>query len=304
LRCRVDALDSKQKGVNKNNSTEKKFMFTKIVGGLARTLSRNRWHSVINILGLTLGISCAVIIFSIVRFHLSYDTYHPQKDRIYRIVTERNRFGEKEFTAGTTYPLPEALRQDFPELEYVTIVDANTVAPVINVASADGSSRLFKEVNFAFADPDYFKIFKYDWIEGSPEQALDKEKTVVITESTAKKYFGGETALGKVLSVNGKYSVTVSGVIRDIAPNTDLPYKLIFSNRLGADAHAWTKWGSSFALSSSLIIAAIVMNKQMQFVATKDLGYQSEAVLVLGTQSGWNDMANEMVQRFRIASQS
>ncbi len=210
-----------------------------------RMLLKNRWHSLINIAGLTLGITCAIVIFAIVRFELSFDNDHLDKDRIYRIVTERSPYGEVEFTAGITYPLPEALRQDFPDLEYITIDDANTAEPVLGVTARDGSLKLFKEKKFTFADPDYFKIFKYEWIEGTPDLALTGEKTVVLTASIAKKYFGATPAMGQVISYNNKYEVTVSGVVQDPPLNSSLPYEVIFSTRLGADAHAWKEWGST-----------------------------------------------------------
>ncbi len=208
-------------------------------------LFKNRWHSLINIIGLTLGITCAIVIFVIVRFELSFDNYHVNGERIYRIVTERAPYGEIEYTAGITYPLPDALRQDFPDLEYITIDDVNTAEPVLGVAAVDGSMRLFKEKKFAFVDPDYFKIFKYEWIEGSPEVALNEEKTVVLTLSRARKYFGDAPAMGRVLSYNNKYQVTVAGVVNDPPANSSFPYEIIFSTKLGADAHAWTNWGST-----------------------------------------------------------
>ncbi len=211
----------------------------------SRMLLKNKWHSLINIAGLTLGIACAIIIFAIVRFEASFDNYHLNKERTFRIVTERSPYGEVDYTAGITYPLPEALRQDFPDIEYITIDDANTAEPVLGVTAADGTVKLFKEKRFTFADPDYFKIFKYDWIEGSPDVALTGEKSVVLTASLARKYFGNAPVMGQLLSVNNKYSVTVSGVIKDPPLNTSLPYDIIFSTKLGADIHAWTNWGST-----------------------------------------------------------
>jgi putative ABC transport system permease protein len=210
-----------------------------------RMLLKNRWHSLINVAGLTLGIACAIVIFAIVRFELSFDRDHLNEERIYRIVTERAPYGDVEYTAGITYPLPDALRQDFPDLEYVTIDDANTAEPVLGIQAEDGSMKLFKEKKFTFADPDYFKIFTYDWLEGSPDLALKEEKTVVLTASVAKKYFGNAPAMGQLISYNNKYQVTVSGVVQDPPSNSSLPYEVIFSTRLGADAHAWTNWGST-----------------------------------------------------------
>ncbi|HEY0656319.1 MAG TPA: ABC transporter permease, partial [Chryseosolibacter sp.] len=146
-----------------------------------RSFWKNRSHAFINILGLSLGITCSILIFLILRFELSYDTHHAKADRIYRIVTEYS--GERTgYNAGTTYPLPVALRNDFADLEEVALVDANMSSPVITITRADGTTDRFKEVSAGFVDPEYLKIFDYDFIEGN-ESSLNAEKTVIISQS-------------------------------------------------------------------------------------------------------------------------
>src|SRR5215207_3245127 len=153
-----------------------------------RSFWKNRSHAIINILGLSLGITCSILIFLIIRFEMSYDNFHEDRDRIFRVVTTYH--GEESgYGAGLTYPFPVALRNDFPHTEYVVLVDANMGLPVITITRADGTTDKYKEKNVTFADPDYFKIFKYEFIEGNYD-ALGKEKTVVLSESLAKKYFG------------------------------------------------------------------------------------------------------------------
>jgi putative ABC transport system permease protein len=214
-----------------------------------RALWKNKGHSLINLIGLTLGISCTIIIFSVVRFELSYDTYHSNPDRIYRVVTEFHKYEEKSYDAGITYRLPETLRQDFPDLEYVTVLDANNNDPVITVPGEGGKDRLFKQTKAIFADPEYFKIFHYDWLEGNPSDGLNREKTVVLTESVARKFFGPSPALNKVINYDNKYELTVSGVVKDIPLNSDFQFVMIVSNKLGADKHSWDSWT---ATSSSI----------------------------------------------------
>lgn len=209
-----------------------------------RALWKNRSHTAINMIGLALGITSALILFLVVRFELSFDNYHADADRIYRVVTERSRYDKLDYTAGVTYPLPDAMRQDFPDIELITVTDSNEGDPVIGIPHRDGSVDRFKEKLVTFADPDYFSIFSYNWIEGNPS-ALAQEKTVVLTESIAKKYFGDESALGKVITFNSKYDLKVSGVVSDPPLNSDLPFTIIISNLLGADKHAWDNWDSS-----------------------------------------------------------
>lgn len=205
-----------------------------------RSVWKNRSHATINILGLSLGITCAILIFLIIRFELSYDTYHPNAENIYRVVTE---FKGKEtgYTAGVTYPLPEAMRQDFADPKYIIIVDSNVGAPVITVTHPNGTTDKYKEEQVTFTDPEYFKMFRYEWIEGN-DNALTGEKTVVLTESIAKKYFGNKSALNKVINFDNEFDVTVTGVVKDPPLNTDFPFKLIFSIRLGANKRGWDHW--------------------------------------------------------------
>jgi putative ABC transport system permease protein len=208
-----------------------------------RALWKNRSHTIINLLGLSLGITCSILIFLIVKFELSYDQYHPDKERIYRIATEFIRDEGPGYNAGITYMLPPALRHDFADPEYVVMIDANMGAPVITVTEHDGTVHRYKENKAAFVDPDYFKLFHYEWIAGNAT-ALTREKTVVLTSSLAKKYFGNESAMNKVINFNNGFDVTVSGVVKDPPLNTDLPFQMILSTKLGANKRGWDTWGS------------------------------------------------------------
>jgi putative ABC transport system permease protein len=213
-----------------------------------RSIRKNRGHAVINVLGLALGITCSIVIFLIMRFELSYDNYHSEGDRIYRIVTEFTKSEKPNYSSGITYPLPEALRQDFGDLEYVSIVDGNLYDPVIAIPAKDGTAARFKESNVVFTDPEYLKMFHHEWIEGN-DDALNVEKTVVLTASLAKKYFGNESALNRVINFNNEFDVTVTGVVKDPPLNTDFPFRMILSSRLGKDKRGWEDWS---AMSSSL----------------------------------------------------
>src|SRR5688500_16318895 len=153
-----------------------------------RSLRKNKGHAVVNVAGLALGTTCSIVIFLIVRFELSYDNYHDQGDRIFRVVTEYTKSEPYGHSSGITYPLPPTLRQDFADLEYVTIVDANHYDPVIGITKKDGTVDRYKEAKVVFVDPEYLKMFEYSWMEGNSD-ALLKEKTVVLTASLAKKYF-------------------------------------------------------------------------------------------------------------------
>lgn len=229
-----------------------------------RALWKNRSHTLINMLGLALGITCSILIFLIVRFEMSYDNFHTNRDRTFRIVTEYYGDEETGFGAGLTYALPPTLRQDFADPEYVTLIDCNLDDPVITVTHRDGSVDRYKESKVTFTDPNYLKIFHHEWLAGDTS-ALTREKTVVLTESVAKKYFGEEPAMGKVINFDNAFDVTVSGVIKDPPMNTDLPFRIIFSSRLGANKRGWTHWGAqSSSLNCYILLNPSVSEEQFE----------------------------------------
>jgi putative ABC transport system permease protein len=208
-----------------------------------RSFWKNRTHALINIIGLSLGITCTILIFLIIRFEISYDKHHENADRIYRVVThfEGPNVG---YNSGTTYPLAPALRNDFADPEHIVLIDANVGEPVITVTKTNQNVERFKERRLAFVDPEYFRVFTVEWIEGNPT-ALEAEKTAVVTESVARKYFGDQSAIGKVITYDNKFDVTITGIIKDPPLNTDFPFELLLSSKLGADKRGWDDWGAA-----------------------------------------------------------
>ena len=211
-------------------------MVSNYVKASLRKFRRAKTYTLINVTGLTLGLLCALIIFQKVRFELSFDTHHPDADRIYRIVREDRQFGQAEYDEGIPYPLLEAFRTDFPDIEHVTIVDRNFGPAVLSAMRADDQVVRFKEdAGMAFVDQDFFSIFSYDWLHGNPETALTSPRTVVLSESLARKYFGTDNPIGRLLSYNNTFDLTVAGVVRDAPRNTALPLNILISFNLGEE---------------------------------------------------------------------
>lgn len=197
----------------------------------SRNLVKNRSHTLINIGGLTLGIVCALVIFLVIRFEYSFDTHHKDSDRIYRIVRETIRTGDAGYDPGVPYPLPEAVRNDFPEIKDLTIVDSNYETPVLSVEETDGSTRKIKEEYTAFVQTDYFNLFTYDWLAGTREVALERPNTAVISQSLAQKLFENENPVGRNLTLHtsNKYDLEITGIIQDPPLQTDMPFVLMAS---------------------------------------------------------------------------
>lgn len=207
-----------------------------------RALWRNRTHAAINIVGLSLGITSAIVIFLIVRFELSYDQFRPDKERIFRVIRKYDNGSVSYRSSAMNYAIVPALRNDFAEAEHVSLVDAQRA--VVRVPRRDGAYDKFAEDNIVFVDSSYFDIITQEWLEGN-RRSLSKPNTAVLTASIARKYFGTGDALGKVINYNNEFDVTVTGVVKDPPINTDLSFTIFITNELGAVKRGWDKWAAT-----------------------------------------------------------
>jgi ABC-type antimicrobial peptide transport system permease subunit len=200
----------------------------------------------------------------IIRFELSFDSHYRDADRIYRLVRTSNEFGQTMHTPGVPYLLPQALRNDFPEIEHVAIVDANFTPSVFAVTREDGAIAKFKEEKgVAFVDPDYCKIFSPQWLAGNPARALSAPHSIVISKGIAEKFFGRDDPIGKHIVYDKSYEVQVTGVVADAPGNSDLPFNLLIAydhKERGDD-----NWGSvSSATQCYLKLPAHLDPKQIE----------------------------------------
>jgi putative ABC transport system permease protein len=187
-----------------------------------RNLWRHKSFSLINIVGLAIGLTASVLIFMYVKFELSYDDFNTKADQIYRVNTDLITSNEAMKWSISTAPMGPALKADFPEvLEFTRVFRSNVLVKV--------KDQLFKERRMLFAEPSLFKIFDFQLVKGSAEQALKNPYSVVLTESTAKKYFGSADPMGKTLVLDNKYPVTVTGVVKEAPANSQLKFDLLYS---------------------------------------------------------------------------
>jgi predicted permease len=188
-----------------------------------RNIKRNKVFSFINIGGLAVGMAVCILIFLIVQYELGFDEHVPDKDHIYRVVTEINRADWIDHTGGTPFPTAAALRSDFPELEQTTQIYRDDEM-MITV----GENRYKGDILF-FVEPQFFEVFDTEWVQGNASQALDDPFTVILTERVADKYFGNTKAIGKVLKLNNEHDLRVVGVVSNPPRRTSLPYDMLIS---------------------------------------------------------------------------
>lgn len=197
-----------------------------------RSLSAYKGNAVINILGLVTGIASALVILTVIHFELSFDAFHTNRDRIYRMVRVSGD-NMSEFRTGISYPVPAAIAQEIPSLEHIVSME---YFGGVNVDLIDASGRSVKkfreESGCVLIEPAFFKVFDFKgtdfkWIAGNPEKALREPFTVVLTRTLAKKYFGEADPVGQTLRLQKKYDCKITGVIEDFPPNTDFPFTLL-----------------------------------------------------------------------------
>jgi len=184
-----------------------------------RAIKGHRAYSIINILGLTLGIASCLVIFLVVKYELGYDRWFKKSDRIYRVT-----LNGIDFNPSVSMAVVPAMRNDFPELEAVSQVLFQQ-SMMIKV----GENTRYQERSFAFADEQFTNVFDQQWLEGNPATALSAPNSVVLTESVAHKYFGGKEAMGQVINADNTYNLKVTGVIKDLPGNTHLPFSALMS---------------------------------------------------------------------------
>jgi putative ABC transport system permease protein len=172
---------------------------------LLRSLWRNKSFSLLNIAGLAVGIAVSLLIFLLIRYELSVDKWHSNRDRIYRVISvEAYRNGTFDYDGCAPVPLADALRREFPQAEQVAHVSRAGKWPFILPGIKGSDERLVASDNIYFADTPLFKIFDIPWLEGNPGTALKETYTMAITRSVADSWFGHwQDAMGKTVCLSG-----------------------------------------------------------------------------------------------------
>ncbi|HEX6426502.1 MAG TPA: ABC transporter permease, partial [Niastella sp.] len=175
-----------------------------------RNLWRHRVFSFINIMGLSVGMTACLLIFLYVRFEMSYDTFHPKVDRIYRVVADIKTPTEVLNSGGPAWAVPSHIKLDFPEVEAFARVLSD------NVLFRKGDIK-FNESNAIWADSSFFKIFSFKLLQGNAHTALKEPYSIVLSESAAKKYFGKANPMGQTILITGDaHPATVTGLMKDM----------------------------------------------------------------------------------------
>lgn len=212
-------------------------MFSRYFSLAIRQLTKNKRNTIINIIGLSLGFATALFILLHINLELSYDNYHADTDRIYRVTVNQLNGKVTKAYSTTIEALGPAISEEIPQVEYVARIERS--APL----KVKYNDKIFNEKCIDGADQNIFSILKIPFLNGNTGYALTKPGTGVITHQIAQKYFGSESPLGKTIFIEKK-PIEITGVIKDSPVNTHYKFGIITS-LAGADSDTMHRgWGA------------------------------------------------------------
>jgi len=204
-----------------------------------RNIVKNKVSSIINIGGLSVGLATAIIIMLVIVNELSFDKYNTNLADIRMVMKNQNMNGDIITGRQTPGPLAESVRSEIPEAKYVA-----RVSQAGSELLRNGEKSIY--FNGIYADPDYFKMMTFPSLEGNPVVALNEPGSIVITESTARKLFGNEEAIGKMLVHNDLHALKVAAVIRDIPLNSSTKFEMALSFQILERENNWvSRWDNN-----------------------------------------------------------
>jgi len=224
-----------------------------------RNLLRHKVYSIINILGLAIGMACAILLLLFVRDELSYDKHNSKYERIYMVKTHLKIANMEHYGMESPLLLGQALKTEYSAVEeYTRICRSNRMYFINSQGEVIGEDGIF------FADQSIFKVFDHKFIYGSPVEALDAPHTIVLSKSLSNKYFGDQNPVGKMLSSNNGAGYIVKGVFEDLPRNSLKRYNALISTQdlseaIGMDA--FTMASNSFSAIIAPIYTYILLSE-------------------------------------------
>ncbi|HEV2478545.1 MAG TPA: ABC transporter permease, partial [Puia sp.] len=227
-----------------------------------RNFWRHRTFSLINILGLAIGISASLVIFLVVSYDLSFDKFEPGRDRIYRVSSSFVFSGENVRNSGVCYPLPQAVAREVSGLELVAPFRTADEITKVSVPYPDVKEpAIFRKQNdITYADGAYCSLLGYHWLAGSPAIAFSQPYALVLTETSAQRYFPGLSyaqVMGKRVVLADSIVTTVTGVLKDLTGHTDfycntiISYATLLTKRMQPDG--FMEWGGTTSASQLFV---------------------------------------------------
>jgi len=245
-----------------------------------RNILKYKTYAIINFVGLTCGLTLSLLIFTYIRQEISFDKFHTQLDRIYRI----KYYGPNDLKLATTPPpIAPKMKEFFPEVEEVARVFSRNVS----IARENGDQRdAFEEQNVLFADSALTSIWTLDFISGDLQAALREPFTIIITDETAKKYFGDDNPMGETLIFGGSVSFKVAGVVKKFPATSHIQFSML------------VPYDNMFDLESPATAQVVRQNLEVNFIISHSYTY---VLLKLGADpKNVNDRFDEFLKKYAL----
>ncbi len=196
-----------------------------------RNLVRHKTYTIINITGLAVGVAACLLIFLVIQFESSFDNFHTNRQRIYRIASKFKLPDGIHYSGGTCFPAAKQLKIDYPQLENVSTILAS---PGDQITVMDESNhptqKKFNEDGLFFIEPHFFEMFNFPFLAGNPKTTLTEPYTAVVTKATAIRYFGDwRKAIGRTIKYQDHKICKITGILKDMPGNTDFPIQVAIS---------------------------------------------------------------------------
>lgn len=193
-----------------------------------RNIWKNKSYTLINILGLSIGMASCILIFIFIRFQLSFDEGYQNENRIYRVVTDWKYNAFDDYSSGVPLPFTSAARNEIAGIEKIGAIAKG--GNVIRIHDQEGKEVLKTREDIYYAEPEFFEVLQIDWLYGTPAEALKEPGSVALSQANAIKYFGStHNAIGKSVIIGTKTALKVTGIFKDMPQNTSFPLKVVIS---------------------------------------------------------------------------
>ena len=212
-----------------------------------RNLLKNKVFSLVNILGLAVGMAACFFVFQYVHFESSYDSFHKNSANIYRVPISFSGSFANIPTYATNHPaVGPMMKADFPEvIDFARVVHPSLFFNAITMSYTDwkGNNAVFNEDKIYITDPSFLSIFSFPFITGDPKKVLSEPNSVVISKTISQKYFGAQNPIGQIIHLNGKMALKITGVFKDVPENSHIKFDMLVSFLTLGEKWGYHQWG-------------------------------------------------------------